>query len=161
MQPRTILLIEDNQPFADAVKDLLQQLWIDITVYHVSCLRHAVMFLQKHHPSMVITDLYIPLDPVTDIHPEMVPCDLTDFTGDPRVTMHTVLDHVPWDTTVVAMSGYMTPLEGQEMLRLGSDGFLAKGSTAPLIQRELLEAWFRAEGRQARLRVQEPQLVAS
>ena len=138
MPPSHVLLIEDNEDCAILLRRLITHLWERAQVTCLGTLEDSVKFLRAFLPEIVVTDLYIPYSPSGPVG------------TDPKFVIDTLLRCLPIPTALIAISGYFTPLEGQEMLSLGADAFIAKGVSFQEMARQLVEGWLRSQGRQRR-----------
>ena len=130
-EPKLLLVIEDDPDCRAVLALLLAELWPACALCFAACLTEAERVLDGCLPDLVLADL-----------------KLTDSL--PETAINVLLDRLPPLLPLVVVSGYMTPLEGQEMLRLGADAFIVKGTSKGDIQQRLLHTWLRAVGRQAR-----------
>ncbi len=138
MTPQVILLIEDDAACSEILSTLTLYIWNDVTLVKMGTLEESLHFLERFTPDMVITDLYIP------------PTSQEEVCDNPRSTIDSLIKILPVETPIIAISGYLTPLEGQEMLAIGADAFITKGVRAEVIQRKLLSSWLRNQGHRRR-----------
>jgi len=138
MTPQLILIIEDDPDCSKVISALIQYIWSETTIVCLPTLKEVLGLLEECTPDLVITDLYIP------------PTVIDPICKNPRLTMEAWINVLPVDIPIVAISGYLTPLEGQEMLAIGADAFITKGVSAEMIQRIILSSWLRSRGHQHR-----------
>ena len=134
--PGLILLIDDDPDCLHILSALLQRLWLDALILTTATLTEALRMLDQVTPDLVVADLALP-------------------DSKPAGTLTMLLTWLPQDVPLVIISGYVTPLEGQEMLTRGADAFLAKGIPPGEVQRTILHTWFRAQGRMIRQQLPE------
>lgn len=128
--PRRIVIIEDDQAVAEMLVRCMQQFWSSAETDYRLCttLAEAIDSLPTLEPDMIIADLYLP-----------------DSMGLETLEQLLPLCH---DIPIVAMSGYITDMEGLEAIRLGAEEYIVKGNPSNMIV-VISRAWIRHERRLA------------
>ena len=132
VSPATILIVDDHPACRDSWALLCQDLWPEVHCLEVGTLGEAVVLLESRAAiDLVLSDLRLP-------------------DSSPRHTVETLAALVPVDIPIILLSGSVLPLEGYDMLRLGADAFVLKGTDAYKMQARIYMAWAQACGRQHR-----------
>lgn len=135
IEPRYILLIEDDPDSADITERFTAPLWPSAIIYRVSTLSQALTSLANHLPDIVIADL-----------------SLED--SKPFETLHALLEALPLSVMLFVVSGYVSRLEGQAAIAQGADGFFCKGIPLSVFQHLILQSWLVRQGQRSRRKIQ-------
>lgn len=135
--PRFVMIVEDDDDIAQIIRVWLAALWpSDKTTYLiVHDMKTALCVIGQRSPDIVLADLRLP-----------------DSTG--IASVQTLVDELPIETPVVAMSGYLSILEGQQSLWLGANNFLSKLDQfdGPAVRNMMARAWARTQGYMRRVK---------
>ena len=140
--PGFVLIIEDDDALASLIPQVLMRLWpVTSTVYGVaSTMRQARCIITEkgNIPDLVILDLYLP-----------------DSSG--IETIDKIVDIVPETTGILAVSAYLSHIEGKEALAHGATRFLTKqGKFDPVTIMDMAgRSWLATKGFRLRLRHRE------
>ena len=139
--PGFVLIIEDDDALAAMIPQVLMKMWpVASTVYGVaSTMKQAQCIIadKGNIPDLVILDLYLP-----------------DSSG--MDTIDSLVPMVPETTGILAMSAYLSHIEGKDALAHGATRFLTKQSKFdPVTIMDMAgRAWMATKGLRLRLRLQ-------
>lgn len=129
ISPSRILILDDHAACREAWQLLCEELW------------PAAAFL--HAPTLAAALAH------TDV--DLVLADLTLPDSQPRQTVTSLVEALPITTPLVLLSGSVAKLEGYELLRLGADAFVSKGTDTEEVIKTLYASWLRACGLRMRM----------
>lgn len=128
--PSDILVIEDDQGTAYMLIERVRRLWGDTMFHQADSLAAAQQILRVLAPDIILLDLYLP-----------------DTQG--IETIDRVIVSSP-QSIVIAISGYLTDIDGLVCLGHGADAYILKSAPETIVL-TMAQCWQRAIGRNQRL----------
>lgn len=134
--PATILLIEDDIPFAATLQHWIARLWPNSQIRLCATLASTAQYLAKATPDFVVADLRLP-----------------DSTN-PQATCASLVEMLPPLTPVMVVSGYCPKVEQITYLAMGVNACLSKSADIqffPALLDLASTAWAQQRGIERRL----------